>query len=300
MRRIVACVFGTMLLTTALAACGTPAQQASAPAEPTSAPAAATPTTEVMVDATTEVMIDPTTAPTVQATAAPTVQATAAPTVQATTAPTVQATTAPVAEATAAPTVQATAAPIAEATAAPVVQATAAPVVQATAAPIAEATAAPVVQATAAPVAALPAWQTTEFIDARTGAAFTLGSFAGKTVYVEPMATWCSNCKKQLINAQAAKQQLGDQVVFVALSVESDLASTDLANYAADNGFDARFAVATPAALQALVDKFGRTITNPPSTPHFIIRPDGTVSELMTGFADAETLVRMLAEAQGG
>jgi hypothetical protein len=45
------------------------------------------------------------------------------------------------------------------------------------------------VPATAA-VIARPAWQSLALRDARTGAAFTLADFAGRTVYVHPMAKW--------------------------------------------------------------------------------------------------------------
>ena len=38
----------------------------------------------------------------------------------------------------------------------------------------------------------LPAWQTSILSDARTGQSFTLADFTGKTVFVDPMATWCS------------------------------------------------------------------------------------------------------------
>jgi hypothetical protein len=44
--------------------------------------------------------------------------------------------------------------------------------------------AAPTIEYTAAPLAILP------IVDVRTGETFTLAEFAGKTVFVEPMATW--------------------------------------------------------------------------------------------------------------
>ena len=139
-----------------------------------------------------------------------------------------------------------------------------------------------------------PAWQNLELTDAATGGTFTLGGFEGKTVYVEPMATWCSNCRKQLGNVAEAKPEAGDDVVFVALSVEGKLPNEALAQYAEKQGFDFTFAVATPELVQALVAAFGRPITSPPSTPHFIIRPDGTTTELATGFETPEALLAQL------
>ena len=145
-----------------------------------------------------------------------------------------------------------------------------------------------------------PAWQNLPLTNARTGEAFTFADFEGKTVFVEPMATWCSNCRRQLGNVRQAQEQLaGDDVVFVALSVETNIDDATLASYADGAGFDWLFAVATPDMLKDLADEFGRSIVNPPATPHFIIRPDGTSTELVTGIEAADQIVAQIKTAQG-
>lgn len=147
-----------------------------------------------------------------------------------------------------------------------------------------------------------PAWMTIPVTDVRSGETFTLADFAGKTVFVEPMATWCTNCRRQLGNVAQAKAQLSDSedVVFVSLSVETNIGNGDLANYTEETGFDWAFAVATPEMLVSLVETFGQSITNPPSTPHFIIRPDGSTTELTTGFEGPDEILQNLeAESQG-
>ncbi|NTU79271.1 MAG: TlpA family protein disulfide reductase [Chloroflexales bacterium] len=155
-------------------------------------------------------------------------------------------------------------------------------------------------QPTGAAMADQPAWMALPLTDVQTGEGFTLGDFAGRPVYVEPMATWCHNCRAQLASVQQAATTLqGQPPVFVALSVETTLPPEQLAQYAAANGFALRFAVASPELLQALVDTFGRTITNPPSTPHFIIAPDGSHGELLTGFRSADEIVALLQAAGG-
>lgn len=50
--------------------------------------------------------------------------------------------------------------------------------------------AAPTALAATTAVAMRPAWQTALLRDARTGETFTLADFAGRTVYVHPMAKW--------------------------------------------------------------------------------------------------------------
>jgi thiol-disulfide isomerase/thioredoxin len=145
-----------------------------------------------------------------------------------------------------------------------------------------------------------PAWQLMPLTDARTGETFTIADFAGQTVFVEPMATWCGNCRRQLTNVNDAKQQLAsDDVVFIALSVETNLSDGDLASYADGEGFDLTFAVLSPDLLRELAGVFGQTVSNPPSTPHFIVRPDGTTTELVTGIEPAGDIISQIAAIQG-
>jgi thiol-disulfide isomerase/thioredoxin len=158
---------------------------------------------------------------------------------------------------------------------------------------------APVSVASAAPFAERPSWHALPLTDARTGQTFTLADFAGKTVYVEPMATWCTNCRQQMstIRDQVRGQVDPEQVVFVGLSVETNLANETLASYTSTHGFDWTFAVMTPELLQELTSTFGRTVTNPPAIPHFVIGPDGTTSDLSTGYHSADQLVAILTAA---
>ena len=143
-----------------------------------------------------------------------------------------------------------------------------------------------------------PDWTHIELVDARNGETFTLADFAGKTVYVEPMATWCSNCRSQLRRVRDAIPQLdSDQYVFIGISVESGLADSTLADYTQTQEFDWPFAVAPDDMLQQMVDHYGRSITTPPSTPHFIISPDGTLSDLSTGSHSPEEIIDLMQSA---
>ena len=140
-------------------------------------------------------------------------------------------------------------------------------------------------------------WKDIELTNVKTGETFTLASFEGKTVFVEPMATWCSNCRRQFSNLMEAKSQLSDvdeNYVFVALSIEGNIANESLAQYAEREGFDFTFAVASPDLVRDLVDDFGRSVISPPSTPHFIIRPDGSNTSLETGLESTEELLSQL------
>lgn len=143
-------------------------------------------------------------------------------------------------------------------------------------------------------------WQIVPLTDARTGNEFSVGDFLGCTVFVETMATWCSSCRAQLeYVATAAKELDPDQFVFIAISVETEISNDDLARYADDAAFDWLFSVATPDALKAIVDEFGRESIVPGSTPHVIVRPDGTYDDLHTGSSKPDEIVTLMKDASG-
>lgn len=147
-----------------------------------------------------------------------------------------------------------------------------------------------------------PSWHSLPLTNARTGESFTLADLAGKTVYVEPMATWCTNCRMQMriIRDQVKGQVDPDRVMFLGLSVETEIAPETLATYVDQQGFDWTFAVMSPELLQALATEFGRTIANPPAIPHFLVSPDGTTSGLSTGLHTADALLAQLSAAEVG
>lgn len=146
----------------------------------------------------------------------------------------------------------------------------------------------------------LAVWQELPLVNARTGETFTLADFTGKTIFVEPMATWCTNCRRQLNNVKQARAGLNSaDIVFVGLSLETNLDAATLAAYANNQGFDWLFAVMTPEVLQEMAAEFGQIITSAPSTPHFIIRPDGTFTELVTGIESPEAISSQILAASG-
>ncbi|NWF67797.1 MAG: TlpA family protein disulfide reductase [Chloroflexi bacterium] len=145
-----------------------------------------------------------------------------------------------------------------------------------------------------------PEWLNLPLVNARTGETFTLASFAGRTVFVEPMATWCTNCRAQMGRVREVYQQLNPaQFVFVGLSVETNISADDLAGYVDQQNFPWIFAVASPEVLQALNTAFGRDSLNPPSTPHFYISPDGTLTSLYTGAQSAADITAIMQGLAG-
>lgn len=145
-----------------------------------------------------------------------------------------------------------------------------------------------------------PAWLSTDLTDACSGETFALADFAGKTLYIESMATWCPSCHGQLTRLKEAAATLPEEqreeIVFVALSTEGELPREDLANYAATNEFPFIFAVMPADMLRAMADDFGQEIAVPPAMPYLIVAPDGTVGDLHTGGSSVDELLALFAE----
>jgi hypothetical protein len=142
-------------------------------------------------------------------------------------------------------------------------------------------------------------WRNISLRDVHTGETFTLGSFAGKTILVHPMAMWCINCRmhQRSLRDNVIPQLDQEQFVFISLDIETNAADADLAEYADNENFDWVFAVATPEMMESLVAEFGQSVTVPPTQPHFIIRPDGSTTELLNGTPQPDEYVALLQEA---
>jgi thiol-disulfide isomerase/thioredoxin len=146
----------------------------------------------------------------------------------------------------------------------------------------------------ALPGAAATAFLAHELVDVRSGERFTLGQLAAeKPVLVETMAVWCTTClaqQREVVKAHA----IGD-FHSVGIDVDPNERAESLADYANGEGFDWRYAMADAVLVKLLTDAYGFAVTNPPSTPTFVIMTDGTVRALEFGrVRSAEELVAEL------
>ena len=127
----------------------------------------------------------------------------------------------------------------------------------------------------------------------RSGETFSLAELAAdKPVLLETMAIWCTTCLSQQREVVRA-HDLGD-FHSVGIDVDPNERAPDLAAYADREGFDWRFAVADRELAGLLTERFGFEVTNPPSTPTFVIS-DGTIRALEFGHVrSAEELIEEL------
>ncbi|MGH2382720.1 MAG: TlpA family protein disulfide reductase [Candidatus Limnocylindria bacterium] len=132
-------------------------------------------------------------------------------------------------------------------------------------------------------------------MDVRTGVTFTLGELAAeKPVLVEAMAIWCTTClaqQREVVDAHGSADFHS-----VGIDVDPNERVEDLAEYAEREGFDWRFAMADAALVQLLTERYGFGVTNPPSTPSFVVSADGGVRALEFGrVRSADELIAELA-----
>ncbi len=132
-----------------------------------------------------------------------------------------------------------------------------------------------------------------QLTDVRSGETFTLGELAAdEPVLVETMAIWCVTCLRQqrdVVRAHAVADFHS-----VGINVDPNENAEDLAEYADREGFDWRFVMADAEFVQLLTDLYGFGVTNPPSTPTFIVS-EGSIRALEFGrVRSAEELVAEL------
>jgi len=113
-------------------------------------------------------------------------------------------------------------------------------------------------------------WRTMELTDVRTEETFTVDGFENPVV-IQSFAVWCPKCERQSV----ALSNIGDSVTVVGLNIDPNEDAEHVRQHAEKNGFDWRFAVAPTEMTQSLVDAFGTTVTNAPSTPVIVACQNG-------------------------
>ena len=141
-------------------------------------------------------------------------------------------------------------------------------------------------------------WATATLTDVRTGEPFRIADLVaqGRVVFLETMAIWCSNCRRQQQEAVAAMAGLDpSSVTWVGIDVEASESADALARYSEDNGFDFTYAIADRDLARALVEEFGEQILNPPSVNVVVIGTDGRVTP-SRGHKSADQIVALATE----
>lgn len=97
---------------------------------------------------------------------------------------------------------------------------------------------------------------------------------------------------------RSAKDQLGDEdYIYISIAAEPYLSNEHLASYANDNAFNWIFTVGTAELIEELTSRYGRDIIVTPNMVHFVIRADGTVSEMYRGSPSVAQLIQEIEVA---
>lgn len=92
--------------------------------------------------------------------------------------------------------------------------------------------------------------------------------------------------------------ELGQQdYEYVSISIDLGASTEQLSAYAIQHGFDWTFAVAGESFLQDLIAQYGRSVVTTPNMVHFVIQPDGTITEMYQGSPSVDDLVNEIRVA---
>jgi len=138
-------------------------------------------------------------------------------------------------------------------------------------------------------------WATASLTDVASGATFRIADLAGKVIFIETMAIWCTNCRAQQADAWRAIQELDDpNIAYVVLDTEASESAAELAAYERKRGWDAfTYAISPTEVSRALAAEFGDFVLNAPSTPIIVIGTDGTVTLTDFGHKSTDDLIAL-------
>lgn len=142
-------------------------------------------------------------------------------------------------------------------------------------------------------------WATAELTDVRTGEPLSIAALVadGQVVFIETMAIWCTNCRRQQIDVVTALSQLGAaNVRWIGVDVDPSESADALATYSHELGFDWPFVVADADLARSLATEFGDAVLAPPSTPIIVVGTRGQVTLTEFGHKSVERIVTLAHE----
>ena len=134
-------------------------------------------------------------------------------------------------------------------------------------------------------------WRTTELTTVRNDETFTVAGF-DQPVVIQSFAVWCPKCEQQ----SEALSEVDNSVTVVGLNTDPNEDAAKVRQHAEDNGFDWRFAVAPTEMTESLIDQFGATVTNAPSTPVIVACQDGDATFMSGSISPSEEILDAATE----
>lgn len=116
-------------------------------------------------------------------------------------------------------------------------------------------------------------WRNVTLQDVQTGENFTVSGLE-KPVLVENFAVWCPTCTRQQQEIKELKKKVN--ITSVSLDVDPNEDAQKVRNHIQRNNFTWRYAVSPAGLTQMLVNRYGSSLANPPSTPIILVCSDST------------------------
>lgn len=134
-------------------------------------------------------------------------------------------------------------------------------------------------------------WKDFTLKDVRTGSEFKVSDFEGTPVLLESFAVWCPKCKKQQDEIKKLHEEVGDDVVSIALDTDPNEDEQKVLEHINRHGYDWLYAVSPSELTQQLIDEFGIGFVNAPSVPVILICEDQSTRYLDRGNKDKDELL---------
>lgn len=91
-----------------------------------------------------------------------------------------------------------------------------------------------------------------------------------------------------------------DEYEYISIVVDFGSQPAELEAYATQQGFDWTFTVASEAFLGDFIAQYGRGVVTTPNMVHFVMQPDGSITEMFKGTPSTETLIQEIRSATVG
>ena len=132
-------------------------------------------------------------------------------------------------------------------------------------------------------------WRDITVTDVNTNTEYKINDFKGKPVLIESFAVWCPKCTS--LQREVKKlHETNKEVVSISLNTDPNEDESFVKDHAQKNGFDWRYTVAPREMTVDLINEFGTSVVNAPSTPVIIICPDGNTNYIKSGRKKAADL----------
>ncbi|MFC2162205.1 TlpA family protein disulfide reductase [Candidatus Altiarchaeota archaeon] len=141
-----------------------------------------------------------------------------------------------------------------------------------------------------------PSWMDETLTDAVTGETYKISDFRGKTILIETFAVWCPTCRRQQDEVRDLHDLLGDELASISLDTDPNEDIGQVRGHVERNRYDWRFSISPESLTKRLIDEFGVTVVNAPSTPVIIICPDGSRHLLGRGLKTSDKLAEEIGK----